>query len=284
MQRAKLYGIGIEQVASFLTRIYKSMKAVQWVFLVAWTLLFLTGCGKKAPKTEEVVIRDIQIPGPPKPDTLQIHADRLRIQSEIDSLLPHFAFKQHNLPIASYYHRNWNERYCVYGTSLIAGVDSLGRFFLIDIYNCSIGTRFEEDQDFHRPEDCDSAHSWLELRLPDTTVRIYREPSLPQHLWPGRKAPIKRDVFISTGYFCSDYYPIMENEWLLRRLADPDLKSCKHYRRCDGKGIGDVGTVSKRHREGIADCAQLALKMEELRLAEAMMTLSRLEMGIGGGN
>lgn len=276
-------GIGIEQVASFLTPTFKNMKAFQWVLLAAWTLLILSGCDKKVPKTDEVAARVTQIPGPPAPDTMQIHSNLQRIQSELDSLLPHFTFKQHNLPIASYYHKNWHERYYVHGTSLIAGVDSLGRFFLIDIYNCSIGSRGEPDQDFHRSDDCDSARSWLELRLPDTTVRIYKQPTLPKQLWPGRKYPIKRDLFISTGYFCTDYYPILDNEWLLRRLADLDSKGYKHYRRCEGQGIGDVGTVSKRHREGIADCARLALKMEEMHLIEATLTLARLEMGLVTG-
>lgn len=67
---------------------------------------------------------------------------------------------------------------------------------------------------------------------------------------------------------------------LLKRLADPNLKTYKHYRRCDGRGVGNVGTVSKRYREGIADCAKLALALEKLALAEANIQLARLEMGI----
>lgn len=238
------------------------------------------GCTQHASKTEVPEPKITQIPGPPAPDTTKLHADLIGVQAHIDSLLPHFAFKQQNLPLSSYYHKNWYERYYVHGNALIAGVDSLGRFFLIDIYNCTAGTRWEEDFRVHKSEDCDSARSWMELRLPDTTVRIYREPSLPAQLWPGRKSPIERDLVISTGYFCSDYYPILDNEWLLQRLADPNLKAYKHYRRCDGRGVGDLDHVGRKSREGIADCVKLSNAIQRKALLEAELSLARLEMGI----
>lgn len=200
-------------------------------------------------------------------DTTSIRQKIEALETELTALKTQFTYRQHNLPVPSYYHKNWWGNYTLQGLALMAGVDSAGIFFLIDSYNCS-GPRWpEEGEEMHFPkpmEECDSLNSRLELRMKDTTVKVLMRPSTPEKIWPQRKPTIVRDMIISTGYFCTDYYPIIDNPKLVHMLADPTVGSFKFYRYCDGQGRGDLGRAEKRDRNGIRDCARLSELITEL--------------------
>ncbi|HEX2901383.1 MAG TPA: hypothetical protein VHS96_16835, partial [Bacteroidia bacterium] len=83
--------------------------------------------------------------------------------------------------------------------------------------------------------------------------------------WPQVARPIQHDIWIGTGFFCTDYYPIVDDAELLEILADSSVGYFKFYRYCDGKGRGDIGHAEKRDRNGIRDCARLSLLLTESR-------------------
>lgn len=204
-------------------------------------------------------------------DTIEIHRALQVVDSELSVLKTHFTYRKHNLPVPSYYHRNWWDNYSIHDNALMAGVDSAGQFFLIDSYNCSMGRWPEEGEKakVHRMEDCNAASSRLELRFRDTTVSLPFRPNLPAELWPQDSIPIRRDMFISTGYFCTDYYPIPDNPGLVHMLADPNVGYFKFYRYCGKRGYGDVGSAERRDRIGLRECARLSeLLLERKRLQE----------------
>lgn len=237
--------------------------------LLAVTLVH--GCKQDpiASDSETVVDTTTKKQPPSMPDTAMLHARIVQLDSELTALKTNFKYHQHNLPVASYYHKNWWDSYYIHGNALMAGVDSAGTFFLIDSYNCSMG-RWPEpgDPPVHRMEDCDPQASRLELRMKDTTIVLPVQSDLPGKLWPQSEEPITRDMIISTGYFCSDYYPIVDNPALIHILADPKIGYFRYYRYCGGHGYGDLGSAEKRDRNGIRDCARLSeliLEIQELR-------------------
>jgi hypothetical protein len=211
----------------------------------------------------------------PAPDTASLGQRIRQLEAEMDSLMPSFEYRKQNLPVPSYYHKNWWSRYYIHGLALMAGVDSAGTFFLIDSYNCSVSRDDVETEKLHRGMvDCDTARSRLELRMKDTTVVLHLRPQLTEKLWPQRKPAIERDLWISTGYFCTDFYPLPDNPWLVALLAEEPagslvegkepLGNFRFYRYCNGRGKGDLGTTGKRDRIGIRDCARLSLCLKEL--------------------
>ena len=53
------------------------------------------------------------------------------LEDELESLKQKFAFKKQDLNGRSYYHKNWWGKYFISDETILAGVDSLGNFFLI---------------------------------------------------------------------------------------------------------------------------------------------------------
>jgi hypothetical protein len=247
----------------------------RWIFFLLPLVLALTlggGCkqnplGPDAGPVADTAARNGQ---PAVPDTMTLHARIVQLDSELTVLKTNFQYRQHNLPVPSYYHKNWWGNYYIRDVALMAGVDSAGTFFLIDSYNCSMGRWPESGQpSIHRMEDCDPQNSRLELRMKDTTIVLPVRPDLPGKLWPEPKnEPIIRDMILSTGHFCTDYYPIPDDPALVHLLADPEVGYFKFYRYCGGRGYGDLGHAEKRDRNGIRDCARLSeliLEIQELR-------------------
>jgi hypothetical protein len=198
-------------------------------------------------------------------DTLSIRQKIAHLDSQLTQLKTKFKIHQKNLPVASYYHQNWNFRYYIQDNALMAGVDEKGVFFLIDSYNCSGMSQPRGGVgDYHGMELCDYKNSWLELRMKDSTIRIESDAPLAENLWPQVARPIQHDTWIGTGFFCTDYYPIVDNPKLMEILADSKVGYFKFYRYCDGKGRGDIGHAERRDRKGIRDCANLSLLIKEL--------------------
>lgn len=62
-------------------------------------------------------------------DSLILEKDSL--EASLSKLQKQFYFKQQDLKGKSYYHKNWEGRYYISDEALLAGVDSLGKLFLI---------------------------------------------------------------------------------------------------------------------------------------------------------
>jgi hypothetical protein len=242
-------------------------------------VLGLAGCQSEpdpshSPSVQTASVMEVAHPGP---DTAGLQQRVTLLEAEMDSLKASFTYQQFNLPVPSYYHKNWWGRYYIHGNALMAGVDSAGIFFLIDSYNCSLPRDHEvEEKGIMGLGSCDSARSRLELRMKDTTVVLRMRPGLPEKLWPQRKPPIHRDMWIGTGHFCTDYYPLPDNPDLIALLADPGLKQFKFYRYCNGRGHGDIGIAGKRDLAGIQDCARLSLQIKELAQLKAQQKAAPL--------
>ncbi|MBL0017273.1 MAG: hypothetical protein IPP17_12775 [Bacteroidetes bacterium] len=239
------------------------------VFLVLVCLLAMTflGCSTTIQDTENESEKISELDSVnDRKDTLSIRQQIAQLDTQLTQLKTKFQIRQKNLPVASYYHQNWNFRYYVQDNALMAGVDENGIFFLIDSYNCS---SLEKPKGSFRGaqgmELCDYKNSWLELRMRDTTIVIPSSGHKAEQLWPQVKKPIQHDTWLGTGFFCTDFYPIVDNPELLEILADPTVGYFKFYRYCAGKGRGDIGHAEKRDRNGIRDCARLSLLLTESR-------------------
>jgi hypothetical protein len=238
------------------------------IFLVFVCILVITflGCSTTIQDTDKESEKrsDLDTVNDRK-DTLAIRQKIAHLDSQLTQLKTKFKIHQKNLPVASYYHENWSFRYYIQDNALMAGVDEKGVFFLIDSYNCS-GTSQPRGgvKDNQGMDLCDYKNSWLELRMKDSTIRIPSSAHLAENLWPQVARPIQHDTWLGTGFFCTDYYPIVDNAELLEILADSTVGYFKFYRYCDGKGRGDIGHAEKRDRKGIRDCANLSLLIKEL--------------------
>jgi hypothetical protein len=246
------------------------------IYLGVLMLVGMAACTSSP--TAEDKIPPQTVSTPPAKNTADTAAIRQKIrtlESEIAELKTHFTYRQHNLPIPSYYHKNWWDRYTIRDNALLAGVDSAGIFFLIACYNCSTPLIPDEGGQQVPLPDCDSANSRLELRMKDTTIKLIPRPLLIEKLWPQRTPPIERDLWIGTGHYCTDYYPLPDNPDLIHLLADSTVGYFKFYRYCNGHGTGDIGQAGRRDRTGIRDCARLAELIQGLReLNEQVISLT----------
>ncbi len=189
------------------------------VFLVLVCLLAMTflGCSTTIQDTENESEKISELDSVnDRKDTLSIRQQIAQLDSQLTQLQSKFQIRQKNLPVASYYHQNWNFRYYVHDNALMAGVDENGIFFLIDSYNCSgLAEPKSSFRGSQGMELCDYKNSWLELRMRDTTIVIPSSGHKAEQLWPQVKKPIQHDTWLGTGFFCTDFYPIVDNPELL---------------------------------------------------------------------
>jgi hypothetical protein len=178
-----------------------------------------------------------------------------------------FDYKKLDFGIPSYYHKKWWGRYDMASNILMAGVDSLGTFFLILNLNCS-GSEAKGSPDLRHsflPLDSDQEASGLQLELGDTTILVpmAMDSSGPQLVAPDPLLPEMPRV--STGRYCTEFYVPARRLHLEEYLAHHDLQSLTAYDVVNGKRKSARVVMGKEGRDAIRDCARLALIIRQLR-------------------
>jgi hypothetical protein len=183
-----------------------------------------------------------------------------------DSLAQRFDLKQQNLPLPSYYHKTWWSSYYIRREALLAGVDSNGVVFLIHVYNCSVPLARDDDADAS-PQDrsltCEGDLADLAIAVGDSTYLLQASPRLDSLYW-GSPDAIQRDMIISTGYYCSDYFVIPRHITLLERLRDAGFSEVYYERLCFDKRVAHRTRLSRKDRAALQDCAALGLVLGEI--------------------
>lgn len=211
---------------------------------------------------------NVQLPSAPVGPT---HADSVArmtvLSARRDSLAQAFEFKRQNLPIASYYHKTWWASYYIRRVALLAGVDSNGVVFIIHNYNCSIRPSYWSDIQKTPPSrqiTCEGRNADLYLEIGDSSFILPSDPGMEARVW-GKDAAIARDMILSTGQFCSDYFAVEADSKLLAALAAGDVTRIGYARTCAGRRLRRLQTIGKRDRAAIQDCARLGQVLQELR-------------------
>jgi hypothetical protein len=183
-----------------------------------------------------------------------------------DSLAQRFDLKQQNLPIPSYYHKTWWSSYYIRREALLAGVDSNGVVFLIHVYNCSVPLARDDDADASfrdRSHTCEGGLADLAIVVGDSTYLLQASPHIDSLYW-GSPDAIQRDMVISTGYYCSDYFVIPRHITLLERLRDASFSEVYYERLCFDKRVAHRTRLSRKDRAAFQDCAGLGLMIAEI--------------------
>lgn len=226
----------------------------------------LAACGRKeaAPPTPaSTVVSPDSTPQPPSPDWTALERRR-------DSLLGSFTLQQRNLPIPSYYHVRWWGRYFVQANSLIAGLDTLGRFFFV--HCTSQGSSYRKAGAADAPglwQGHDTNTVLLSLRLDDSVHVLHIAPGLERSCWPqphpdGKEGPIRPDLVISTGDWASHYFVVEGQPDWLRQLAEGSVQRMAFSRSSSGRKQLSWQQVGRQDREAIRDCAALAVALQDL--------------------
>lgn len=179
-----------------------------------------------------------------------LQADLDSLQARIDSLQGQFIFKEQDLSGRSYYHQNWYGNYSIADDALLAGVDSIGNFFMVSNVRGGIGP-YENYA--------------VELYFPDSTYRL---------AVTGMET--RKDIGMELICACQwevHFHQGKETNELGKKLAESKLNYVK------GKFLGkardkkfelmkrDLPAIKSAYRlsEVIKDSLQLTLKIDSLQ-------------------
>ena len=215
-------------------------------------LLFSCNNGDDNPKenTNHFDSSVVKVDHNQKINDLQVEMDS--IQPLLDSLKEEFIFKQQDLNGRSYYHKNWHGNYYIADDALMAGVDSVGNFFMISNVRGG-GTPYENFA--------------VEVHLPDSVYRL-----------DVTGLETSRDIgmeLLCACYWEVNFHQGPETDKMGARLFGKRMKYIK------GQFLGNKRNktfgISYRDLPGIQDSYGLSLMIKDsIRIASALDSLNSL--------